>query len=173
MRGVTSTPMKNLFAVLMLVSAVFALPASANTLGQTCALIGTQAPYMGDACRAAGAGNAYFNPAALDACARLTDTVSNQVIYPCVIAIQNRAYSADQVSTCDALVDEVQTLNCFRNSGTPYGSQSSIPSLSVTELSNMIDYAIGAINNYQTQPAIDSLNAIKSKLTAAGSVSCH
>jgi hypothetical protein len=173
MRGVINTSMKNLFAVLMVVSAIFALPASANTLGQTCALIGSPAFYMGDACRAAGANNAYFNPAALSACARLTDTVSNQIIYACVIAIQNRAYSADQVSTCDNLSDVAQTISCFRSSGTPYGSQSGIPSLSVTELSNMIDYAIGAINNYQTQPAIDSLNAIKSKLNAAGSVSCR
>ena len=152
---------------------LYAFP-SPNTLSNTCSSIGSLASYMRVACLAEKSSNAYFNQYALGACQRLTDNVSNQIIYPCVIAIKNKTYSNIEIANCDNMADEFSTISCFRNSGSLAGNSSgSIGKVSILEINNIINFSIGAISQYQTQAAIDALTKLKSDLQSMNSLYCH
>jgi hypothetical protein len=148
----------------------FALP-NQSTLAKTCSKIGSLAPYMTEGCLAAAQGNSTFDQHALGACGRLQDNVSNQVIYPCVMAIRDKVYTDDEVNNCDSMRDGATTIRCFRDSGSikpgspeSGGTPAPVQGPTVEELNTMIDYVVTSVTDFKTEMALNGLNTLRAKI---------
>jgi hypothetical protein len=128
--------------------------------------------FLNAECNALARDDAYFDPDALSACARLTDVIGNSVIFPCVVAVRNRIYAPSQVQFCDQIEDEVQTLVCFRTTGFPKLPFSGSV-VAVGEVNQVIDFSLGALNAFQVDSAKDALSSLRQRLSSAASISCQ
>jgi hypothetical protein len=167
-----NTPSLKRFSLIALSVAILgATGAQAATLAETCGRITGMSALLKTECMALGSDPAtYWDAGALSACYRFQDNIGNMAIYPCVVAIRNRMYTPDQVSYCDNIADLSASISCFRTLGAPASSGATVAT--VGEVSQVIDYSLGALESFQVQSAKDALSHLKQKLANAAAISC-
>lgn len=133
--------------------------ASAMTLSDVCNKL--PLPMMKSQCMAAAV-DSHFSTPALNACARITDNVSNFGVFACVVAIKDRSYTPAEAQTCDNLTDVEATLGCFRSLG---HKMQDLNGVSVETVSTDVQSALSFLYHGDARSAQDTLQLLVRKLS--------